>query len=91
MQNPQNQILNFSLLKTTEKFYCNNTRPTWPESTSNIMKIMYGHFWSNIGLFQHTAQNQTPCPKFWSFQIWTFLHWKFKNILFCSFETLGII
>ncbi len=64
MQTPKNQILNFSLLKTTEKFYNNNTRPTWPESPSNIMKIMYGHHWSNVAHFQYTAQNRTICPKF---------------------------
>ncbi len=69
---PKNQIVNFSLLKTTEKFHCNNTRPTWPESPYNIMKIMYGHLWSSIAHFQDTAQNRTPCPKIWNFQIWTF-------------------
>ena len=61
---PKNQILNFSLLKTTEKFHCNNTRPTWPESPSNIMKIMYGHLWSNVAHFQDTAQNRTPVQNF---------------------------
>ena len=69
---PNNQNLNFSLLKTTEKFHHNNIACTWPENPSNIMKIMYGHLWSNVAHFQDTAQNRTPCPKFWNFQIWTF-------------------
>ena len=64
---PKNQFLNFSLLNTTEKFYYNNTRPTWLESPSNIIKIMYGHLWSNVAHFQDIAQNRTPYPKFWNF------------------------
>ncbi len=57
---PKNQILNFSLLKNTEKFHYNNTRPTWPESPSNIMKIMYGH--------------QNPMSKILKFANLNFLH-----------------
>ncbi len=66
---PKNHNLNFSLPKTTEQFHCNNTRPTWPESPSKIMKIMYWHLWSNIVHFQDIAQNRTLHPKVWNFGI----------------------
>ncbi len=72
MQNPKKSNFKIQPPKNTEKFHHNNTRPTWPESPSNIMKIMYGHLWSNVAHFQDVAQNRTPCPKFWKFEIWTF-------------------
>ncbi len=69
---PKNQIFNFSHQKPTEKFHHRNTRPALLESPSNIMKFKYGHLQPHGAHFLNTAQNKTPCPKIWNFQIWTF-------------------